>query len=67
MPQTNPLSGAANNSGQPRQGLNGIRARSTTFRTANGHVFSVINIGVDDNHPLADRASMAGLSGLHNV
>lgn len=28
---------------------------------------TVINIGVDESHPLADASSLAGLSGLHNV
>lgn len=47
--------------------MNGIRARSTTFRTGNGNIVSVINIGVPTDHPLADGASMAGPSGLANV
>ena len=47
--------------------LNGLRARSTTLRLGNGNVMSVINIGVPAEHPLADRTSMAGPSGLHNV
>ena len=47
--------------------MNGLRARSTTFRTNNGNTVSVINIGVPGSHPLADNSSMAGPSGLHNV
>jgi len=47
--------------------MNGIRARSTTFRTNDGNTISVINIGVPGDHPLADGGSMAGPSGLHNV
>ena len=67
VPNTEPLQGSGTNANRGRQGLNGIRARSTTFRTQSGHVFSVINIGVDEGHPLADRHSMAGPSGLRNV
>ncbi len=47
--------------------MNGMRARSTTFRTGNGNIVSVINIGVPTDHPLADSNSMAGPSGLANV
>jgi len=47
--------------------VSGIRARSTVIRTNNGRVFSIVNIGVPEDHPLADRNSMAGPSGLHNI
>ena len=47
--------------------MGGVRARSTTFRTSNGNIVSVVNIGVPEGHPMADSGSMAGPSGLHNV
>ena len=47
--------------------MNGIRARSTTIRTGNGNVFTILNIGVPADPPLADSNSQAGPSGLHNV
>lgn len=50
----------------PREAMAGIRARTTTFRTQDGNVISVLNIGVPAGHPLAGD-SMAGPSGLHNV
>lgn len=43
-----------------------IRARSTVIRTENGRVISVVNIGVDRDHPMAD-LTQAGVSGLHNI
>ena len=60
---------AAQNNSEGRQNphastMNGIRARSTTFRTNNGNTVSVINIGVPTGHPLADEGSRAGPSGL---
>ena len=50
----------------PREAMAGIRARTTTFRTQDGNVISILNIGVPAGHPLAGD-SMAGPSGLHNV
>lgn len=65
---TNTNSTNANDRQNPHAAtMNGIRARSTTFRTGNGNIVSVINIGVPTDHPLADGASMAGPSGLANV
>lgn len=70
---TNSNSGQNANNGRAgpdervRQALGGVRARSTTFRTANGNTMSVINIGVPSDHPFANGTSHAGPSGLHNI
>ena len=50
-----------------KRDMAGIRARSTTIRTQNGNVFTILNIGVPEGHPLADGTSAAGPSGLQNV
>lgn len=50
-----------------RETLGGIRARSTTIRANNGNVFSIVNIGVPSDHPLADTSSQLGTSGLNNI
>ena len=45
----------------------GMRARSTTVRNSDGTTSNVINIGVPQDHPLADRDRQAGSSGLYNL
>ena len=52
--------------------FNGLRGRSTTFRSGNGNIVQVINIGVNNEHPMADSntpqangGSPAG--GLNNI
>jgi hypothetical protein len=65
---TSNINGTTNERQNPHMStMNGMRARSTTFRTGNGNIVSVINIGVPTDHPLADSGSMAGPSGLANV
>ena len=49
------------------QNQNGPRARSTQVRHPDGSVSSVINIGVPEDHPMADRSSQAGPTGLYNM
>ena len=44
-----------------------MRARSTTVRNSDGTTSNVINIGVPQDHPLADRDRQAGTSGLYNL
>lgn len=46
---------------------NGPRARSTQVRHPDGSVSNVINIGVPEDHPMADRSSQAGPTGLYNM
>ena len=45
----------------------GIRARSTTVTNPDGTFSQVINIGVPQDHPLADPNSQAGSSNLYNL
>ena len=48
-----------------------MRGRSTTFRSGNGNLVQVINIGVNDDHPMADHNSpqqqSAGGARLNNI
>ena len=46
--------------------ITGIRAQTKTFRSQDGNVFSILNIGVPKDHLLAGN-TMAGPSGLHNI
>ena len=49
------------------QGNSGVRARSTTIRTSNGDIVSIINVGVTADHPNATTNAMPGISGLHGI
>ena len=45
----------------------GVRTRSTRVRREDGSISQVINIGVPEDHPLADRNNQVGDSGLYNI
>lgn len=59
--------GRAANQENPASGLAGIRAKSTQVRNSDGTYSSIINIGVPEDHPLADRERAAGTSGLYGL
>jgi len=44
-----------------------VRARSTAVTNPDGTVSHHINIGVEADHPLADRERRAGNSDLYNI
>ena len=49
--------GAASNppaDGANPEGMQPFRARSTTFRGQNGNLFSIVSVGVPQEHPMAD-------------
>lgn len=46
--------------------VSGLRARSMQIRGGN-NVFHIINIGVSEDHPMADRSQPPQATGLHGI
>ena len=44
-----------------------FRARSTTFRNSSGQTFSIVNVGLPSDHPMAHASEVPGARGLHNM